>query len=421
MTVTSQRTAPRSGDRADESPAATSETPSPAGSSLSGLRWPARWAGSRGSVRLRLTAIYGALFLACGAALLTITYLLVQGAPFAPPRGYIPPPVSGNVPIGIAAERHSVLHALLLRSGIALAIMALIAVWLGWIVAGRVLAPLKVITARTREISEENLHERLAIAGPQDEVKELSDTIDGLLARLEGAFAAQRRFVANVSHELRTPLAMMRTSLDVGAAKPRPMSDDARVLSGKVREGLDQAERLVESFLVLARAEVGGISDLETVSLPELVRAALEARAEAAEGRDITVHAALGEADVAGSGVLVARLASNLLDNATRHNRPGGMIAVTTEADSATVRLTVESDGRTIEPEEAGRLAEPFRRLGADRTRSENGVGLGLAIVAAIATAHNGTLDLRPRPEGGLTAIVELPRADPPAAGAARP
>ncbi len=380
------------------------------------VRW---WAGSRASVRLRLTAIYGALFLACGAALLTITYLLVQGAPFGPPRHYNPPAVSGNAVIGIAAERDRVLHALLLRSGIALAIMALVSVWLGWIMAGRVLAPLRVITARTREISEENLHERLAFAGPEDEIKELSDTIDGLLTRLESAFVAQRRFVANVSHELRTPLAMMRTSLDVAAAKPRPVSDDARVLSGKVREGLDQADRLVESFLVLARAEVGGVGDLGTVSIPQLVKAALEVRAGAAEERQLTVRVQLERADVAGSGTLLARLVANLVDNAVRHNRPGGMIAVTTEVDGASVRLTVESDGRTIEPQEAGRLAEPFRRLAADRTGSEDGIGLGLAIVAAIATAHHGALDLRARSQGGLAAVVELPRADPPLVGAA--
>jgi hypothetical protein len=197
-------------------------------------------------VRLRLTAIYGALFLACGAALLAITYLLVEGAPFAPPLRYNPPAVSGNVPIGIAAERHSVLHALLVRSGIALAIMVAVSVWLGWIVAGRVLAPLRVITARAREISEENLHERLALAGPEDEIKELSDTIDGLLTRLEGAFVAQRRFVANVSHELRTPLAMMRTSLDVAVhprLEPANVAGSALLLARLVANLVDNAVR----------------------------------------------------------------------------------------------------------------------------------------------------------------------------------
>ena len=402
--VTTQRMTPGSGDRTDELPARH------AAISLGVLRWPVRRAGSRRSVRLRLTAIYGALFLICSAALLSITYLLVEGAPFAPPPHYNPPSVSGNEVIGSAAERDSVLHALLLRSGIALAIMALVSVWLGWIVAGRVLAPLRVITARTREISEENLHERLALTGPEDEIKQLSDTIDGLLGRLEGAFVAQRRFVANASHELRTPLAMMRTSLDVAAAKPLPMSDDASVLSAKVREGLDQAERLVESFLVLARAEAGGTPELERVSLPELVRAALEATAPAAQQRALIVRTRLEHAQIPGSAVLLARLVANLVDNAVRHNRTGGMIAITTEVDGAVVRLTVDSDGRTIAPEDAARLAEPFRRLGVDRTGSEDGVGLGLAIVAAIAAAYHGRLDVRGRPEGGLTAVVELPR-----------
>ncbi|MEO6859201.1 MAG: HAMP domain-containing sensor histidine kinase [Solirubrobacteraceae bacterium] len=361
-----------------------------------------------------MTAIYGSLALVGGAALLTITYLLVEGAPFAPPRNYSPPPVSGNVPAGIAAERHIVLHALLLRSGIALALMALVSAWLGWVVAGRVLAPLRVITARTHHISEANLHERLALAGPEDEITQLSDTIDGLLARLERAFDLQRRFVANVSHELRTPLTMMRTSLDVAAGKPRPMSQDAAVLAGKIREGLDQGDRLVEGFLVLARAEAGGISELEMVALSELARAALEGGADAVNEQKLTVREHLGEVHIPGSRMLLARLTTNLLDNAARHNRPAGMIAITTEVDGPIARLTVENDGRSIDPDEAVRLVEPFRRLGADRVGPDDGIGLGLAIVTAIATAHHGTLELRARPEGGLTAIVELPLAQGP-------
>ena len=408
MTATSRSTAsrPRADDRAG-----TPQTPR-------GTFGPAGWLGSR-SVRARLTAIYGALFLVCGAGLLTITYLLVEGAPFAPPRHYNPPAVSGNVPIGIAVERHTVLHALLLRSGIALAIMGLVSVWLGWVVAGRVLAPLRVITARTQQISEANLHERLALAGPEDEITELSDTIDGLLARLESAFDMQRRFVANASHELRTPLAMMRTSLDVAAGKPRPMSRDAAALSGKVREGLDQADRLVESFLVLARAEVGAAADLETVSLSDLATAAIADRATEVRERNLTVRARLEDTSVLGSRTLLSRLVANLLDNAVRHNRPAGIIAISCEVDGPVARLTVENDGRDLDPHEATRLAEPFRRTGAERTGSEEGVGLGLAIVAAIATAHHGTLRLAARPQGGLTASVELPRPAAEAAGAA--
>lgn len=367
-----------------------------------------RLRGSARSVRARLTAIYGSLFLLCGAALLTITYLLVEGAPFAPPLGYSPPAVSGNVPMAEAVEKHNVLHQLLVRSGIALAIMALVSVWLGWVVAGRVLAPLRTITARTRAISEANLDERLALAGPDDEIKELSDTIDGLLSRLERAFELQRRFVANVSHELRTPLAMMRTSIDVADAKPTPISHDATVLSGKVREGLDQADRLVESFLALARAEVGGIGELETVSLAELATAALGDRADELDAFAVTARCA--DAWVSGSRMLLARLVANLLDNAVRYNRPGGAVAITTRAEGSLARLVVENDGPVIDPVQATDLLEPFRRLGAYRTGSETGVGLGLAIVAAIATAHGGAVDVRAREEGGLAVTVELPR-----------
>jgi hypothetical protein len=412
MTVISQPSASAPGGEAG----GPTVTPSPtrvAGSSLGRSRRRARSIGSRGSVRLRLTAIYGALFLACGAGLLLITYLLVAGSPFAPPPSYNPPAVSGNEPIGSAVERQTVLHTLLLRSGIALAIMALVSIWLGWIVAGRVLRPLRVITSRTRQISEENLYERLALIGPDDEITELSDTIDGLLSRLEGAFAAQRRFVADVSHELRTPLTMMRTSLDVASGKPQPMSPDAAVLSGKVREGLDQADRFVESFLMLARAEAQEIADLETVSLPDLVRNALEAQADAIDDLGLTVQQDLQDARATGSRTLLARLQANLIDNAVRHNRPAGFIGITTEVVGSTARLTVENSGRVISPDQAERLVERFRRLSPDRTGSETGVGLGLAIVAAIATAHDGAVRIQARSAGGLTVTVELPRARP--------
>jgi signal transduction histidine kinase len=384
---------------------------------VGGFRGPASRPGSRRGVRLRLTATYGALFLVCGAALLTITYLLVEGAPFAPPSNYNPPGRSGNGPIGIAVERHTVLHALLVRSGIALAIMALVSIWLGWIVAGRVLAPLRVITARTHEISETNLHERLALSGPADEIKELSDTIDGLLARLEEAFVAQRRFVANVSHELRTPLAMIRTSLDVAAGKPRPMSAEASVLSGKVREGLAQADRLVESFLVLAQAETGRVGDLETISLADLITAGLDDHADEIERQRLTVDLRAETVRMVGSPTLLARLVANVISNAARYNRPNGSILVTTHVSRDRVRLTVENDGQPIDPAEAAQLIEPFRRGGNERTGSGGGVGMGLAIVAAITSAHRGMIEVRARPQGGLTVIIELPGAATAAAG----
>ncbi len=380
----------------------------------------------RRTVRLRLTVLYGGLFLVSGAALLAITYLLVASLPATItriPLGALFRYGPAHAPLGHCcpsprtielAQQTADLHGLLIRSGIALVIMAVISIWLGWLMAGRALRPLQVITSTTRQISEENLHERLALPGPLDELTELSDTIDGLLGRLEDAFDAQRNFVASASHELRTPLAMMRTSLDVAEAKFPPVSQDAAVLAAKVREGLDQADRLVESFLVLARAQRGVMTELTTVSLPEVVSAALDARMADTANLGLTVRPRLAGAAVIGSETLLARMVANLVGNAIRHNRPGGFIAVSTEADASSARLVVENGGPLLDADEVEQLSRPFKRLGAERTGSANGVGLGLSIVAAIVAAHRGTLDLEPRPGGGLRACIELPQASPP-------
>jgi signal transduction histidine kinase len=385
----------------------------------------------RRTVRMRLTALYGGLFLVSGGALLAITYLLVADLPATIP---LPPWLGGEERARLThgppsrspaqccaslrdiafAQQGADLHGLLIRSGIALVIMAVISIWLGWLMAGRVLRPLQVITSATRQISEENLHERLTLPGPRDELTELGDTIDALLGRLEGAFDAQRNFVANASHELRTPLAMMRTSLDVAEAKSPPVSQDASVLAGKVREGLDQADRLVESFLVLARAQRGVLTDLTTVSLPEAVSTALDARTADTADMGLAVRVQLDDADVIGSQPLLARMVANLVGNAIRHNQPGGFIEVTTEADASAARLTVENGGPLLDPDEVAQLSQPFKRLGAERTGSGSGMGLGLSIVAAIVAAHRGTLDLQAGPGGGLRACIELRQAGPP-------
>jgi signal transduction histidine kinase len=441
-------TAGPSGPRAGGSGTAADGSPgSPAGS-RSGLvlKMPVRPLArvgerlSRGvvprrTVRLRLTALYGGLFLVSGVALLAITYLLVAGLPAALPGrlfgAFGPPsrsdlamarcPLSQGLPnvqsclhAAALAQQSADLHGLLIRSGVALVIMAVLSIFLGWLVAGRVLRPLQVITSTTRQISEENLHERLMLPGPLDELTELGDTIDGLLGRLEGAFDAQRAFVANASHELRTPLAMMRTSLDVAEAKSPPVSQDASVLAGKVREGLDQADRLVESFLVLARAQRGVMTDLTTVCLPQLVSAALDARTADVANMHLAVKLQLGVADVTGSQALLARMVSNLVGNAIRHNQAGGFIDVTAETDGSAARLIVENGGPLLDSDEVAQLAQPFRRLGAKRAGSAGGVGLGLSIVAAIVAAHRGTLDLEAGPGGGLRVLVELPQAGPP-------
>jgi len=389
---------------------------------------------------MRLALAYGALFLLCSAALLGISYFFVArfpvqasvhlitpdghavvspGTPKPPPSGAPGSQVVHNLPAGAAsaaqaaldAQHSADLHSLLVWFGVALAVMAVVSVLLGWLMAGRVLRPLRQITATTRHISEQNLHQRLAMSGPSDEITDLALTIDGLLARLESAFDAQRAFVANASHELRTPLAMMRTSLDVAKAKSPPISEDASVLSAKVREGLDQAERLVESFLVLARAERGAIDDLTTVSLSRVTADALDTRADRAAAADVTLQRSLDDAEVDGSRTLLSRLAVNLIDNAVSYNQPGGLVRITTTAEGPCVQLSVENSGPVLDPAEVGQLGRPFRRAGAERTGSDGGVGLGLSIVTAIAAAHHGTVEIAPRHEGGLRVAVTLPQS----------
>ncbi|MBT2232397.1 cell wall metabolism sensor histidine kinase WalK [Nonomuraea sp. NEAU-A123] len=374
------------------------------------------------TVRLRFTALYGALFLLSGVGLLVITNLVGLGSRISSPA-QIPP--GEPLTLGTAQELIGRLQTqlseiealqarqLLIGSAVALAVMAVVSVVLGRIVAGRVLRPLRTITATTRRISADNLHERLAAPGPDDEVKDLADTIDGLLERLEGSFAAQRRFVANASHELRTPLATMRASLDVAVAKPEPVPAQTIALAGRIRTELDQVDRLLEGFLMLARTQHGALSDRARLSLGRVVAAALIARAADITAKNLTVH----DDDVhdgawtQGSRTLLTRMADNVIDNAITHNHDGGWIRLTTTADGATALLVVETGGPVLDQEQVARLAQPFQRLGTDRTGSSNGSGLGLSIVAAIAAAHGGGLDLRARPEGGLRVAISLPLA----------
>jgi signal transduction histidine kinase len=396
----------------------------------------------RRTVRLRLTMLYGALFLVSGAALLTITYLLVthatgpylvlertvsrdggrteqrltRKAPDEPPRGArdLPAPMREEAERMRAQARHQRardLEQLLVQSGIALGLMAVVSVGLGWLMAGRVLRPLRTMTATTHRISAHNLHQRLALQGPRDELKDLGDTIDGLLARLEAAFEAQRRFVANASHELRTPLSMMRTSLDVATGKPGPLPPQTRALEGKLREGLDRADGLLEDFLTLARAQQGALAEQTPVSLAAIVSTAIEGQAGAIAARGIEVRERLRGVEVPGSESLLRHMVENVIDNAVRHNEPSGWIEVQTEVRADLARLVVESGGRRLGEGDVQELAQPFRRLAVERTGSENGVGLGLSIVAAIADAHGGRLELHARSEGGLRVLIELPCA----------
>jgi signal transduction histidine kinase len=291
--------------------------------------------------------------------------------------------------------------------------MTVVSLLLGWLVAGRVLRPLRQMTVATRRISADSLDERLAMPGPDDELKELGDTIDGLLERLEGAFAAQRRFVANASHELRTPLTTMRACVDVAVAKPGPVPAPTVALAGRLHTELDRVDKLLDGFLVLARAQHGDLPGQAALSLEYVVSAALAARSEAIAARNLTVQHATGLDGtwVRGSQALLGRMVDNVIDNAIAHNADGGWITAITAADGRLAHLVVETGGEILDQQQVGQLAQPFRRLRADRTGSDDGAGLGLSIVAAIASAHRGTLDLQARPEGGLRVAIALPLA----------
>ncbi|MGW6949462.1 sensor histidine kinase [Streptomyces xanthophaeus] len=380
-----------------------------------------------GTVRRRFTILYAAGFLASGAVLLALTYLMSGTRVTDKAPG--PPPDGTNGGSAVAAEQRiqdlqgqlSALqeqqsHRLLVGSLIALLVMAGVSLLVGRILAGRVLRPLRLITAATRRISADNLHERLDVAGPADEVKELADTVDGLLERLEASFAAQRRFVGNASHELRTPLATIRASLDVAVAKPQPAAQTL-ALAGRLRTELDRVDHLLDGFLVLARAQHGPLADPAPVRLEELVAGALTARAVGIAAKALTVEgggAGAPEVWTRGSATLLSRLVENVLDNAIVHNQEGGWIRISTGGEDGGARLCVETGGRVLHQRQVDGLTQPFVRLGADRTGSEAGSGLGLSVVAAIVAAHGGRLALLARPEGGLRVTVTLPAADAP-------
>ncbi|MCO6005499.1 HAMP domain-containing histidine kinase [Actinoallomurus purpureus] len=374
------------------------------------------------TVRSRFTALYGVVFFLSGAGLLAIANFVTLGSRQVSHAVPGPEPVPQEQALTVArdqiawlqnqlAEQHAAqARQLLAGSAIALAVMVVASIVLGRLIAGRVLRPLRTITSATRRITADNLHERLAVSGPADEVKDLADTIDELLERLEGAFAAQRRFVADASHELRTPLTTMRASLDVAVAKPEPAPPQTVALADRLRGELDQVDRLLEGLLVLARTQHGDLPDRATLSLARLASEAVETRSADIAARRLTVHEATGgDAPVRGSQALLRRMVDNLIDNAIRHNEDGGWIRVVIAADGEFAHLVVETGGDVLDPRQVAELTRPFRRLGADRTGTDDGTGLGLAIVAAVATAHGGILDLRARPGGGLRVGVSLP------------
>jgi len=369
----------------------------------------------RRTVRLRLTLWYSSLFLISGAALLAITYGLMAQALIGQtgPAAVCQAAGTGCHVIPAAQIQASALqaqlHALLTRSGLALAIMTVLSVALGWFIAGRALSPLRAITSAAREISAASLSQRLALGGPDDELKELADTIDGLLARLEASFSGQRRFIANAAHELRTPLARQRVISQVALADPGAASASLRAAHERVLACGAEQSRLIDGLLTLARGQAG-LDTRERFDLAAATAPVLAAREAEAQERQLTVEAALGPAPVTGSPGLAGQMAANLVDNALRHNCAGGHVKVTTTTANGRAVLTVANTGTAIPADQVERLFQPFRRLAADRTGGD-GLGLGLSIVQAIAEAHGAAVTARPRPGGGLSVEVAFAAA----------
>ena len=359
----------------------------------------------------------GGLFVSSGrSAVTTITkggnvVHVATGALLGPklglgPKGQVEVVPAGKI-LAAAAQGQSdaALHQLIVDSGIALAIMAMLSIWLGWVLAGRALRPLRTITRTAQQISATSLHRRLDLEGPEDELKELGRTFDRLLERLEGAFEAQRQFVANASHELRTPLTLERALLELALTDPVADVASYRRTCEKLLAVNSQQERLIEALLTLSRSQ-RGLDRRVPVDLATVAAAA----AAAADRDGLAFETGFGPAPTAGDPRLIERLAANLVDNAVKHNRPGGTVTVQTETRAGRAILRVANTGEPVAAHDVERLLRPFERGDRERT-GDDGFGLGLSIVDAITRAHDATLSVVPGDDGGLTVEVAFPAA----------
>jgi signal transduction histidine kinase len=391
----------------------------------------------RPTIRVRLTLLYGGLFIAAGIVLLALTYFLVQNnlRQTMPPQGAIrsstapgqAPPAGATRMVGPGPGQEISVHqvegvlvrerqdyqekttrSLLTQGGIALAVVGTAALGLGWLLADRALRPVHTITETARRVAHSrNLTERIAYRGPRDDVRELADTFDTMLERLARSFDGQRRFVANASHELRTPLAINRTLVDVALRRP-DATDDVRRLGESLLVVNGRHERLIDGLLTLAGGE-NAVSDPAPLDLADVAGHVLDQAAGEAAERRLTVRRTARPAPASGDPVLVERLVQNLVENAVRHNRDGGEVWVSTGRRDGRAELVVANTGPVVPPYEVETIFEPFRRLSRDRVRSDRGSGLGLSIVRAVATAHHGTVAAEPREGGGLVVTVRLP------------
>jgi hypothetical protein len=345
------------------------------------------------TVRARLTALYALLVGVSTGVLLLISYWLLA-------RHFdrtLPEALAGDALDEVAAQYLIALAGVVLLSGA-----------LGWALAGWLLAPLKRITGTARRVSEERLGERIPVAGPQDELRELGETLNDMLDRLADSFDAQRRFVANASHELRSPLTVIRSEAEVALANPEPDLDELRGMAASVALATRRTEALLASLLILARSQRGLLRS-EPLDLADAVRAAADQLARDAHAESVRVDLELDAVSVSGDAALLERLVANLIENGVRYNRPGGFVSVSTRALDGGAELRVENSGPAVEPGQAARLAEPFERL--ERSADGGGAGLGLSIVRAVSQAHGAELEIVPRAGGGLAVSVRFPRA----------
>ncbi|MGW1194868.1 sensor histidine kinase [Streptomyces sp. NPDC002536] len=385
----------------------------------------------RPTIRIRLTLLYGGMFLMAGVLLLTIIYLLAANAlstgsqplikliegskvqvtgdtcPDLKSPGLSADQANGILTACMSHQRSLALEGLWRRSLFALLGLAVIAFAFGYAMAGRVLSPLGKITRTARRVAGTDLSRRIELGGPDDELKELSDTFDEMLDRLERAFTAQQRFVANASHELRTPLAINRTLLEVSLSDPGA-SPELQQLGKTLLATNERSEQLVEGLLLLARSE-NEIVDRKPVDLAEVASQAMDQARSEAQERGVELRGTRQPAVVQGNGVLLERIALNLVQNAVRYNVPDGWVEVTTQIRPGQAVLVVENTGPVVPAYEVDNIFEPFRRLRTERTGSDKGVGLGLSIVRSVARAHGGRITAEPREGGGLVMRVVFP------------
>jgi signal transduction histidine kinase len=390
--------------------------------------WPRR-------MRTRLAVFYALLFLLAGVVLLAVSYTLMvslllpsatgPSRPLTPQEILLLPrckplPTSPSLLAqcnhlidivgGGVSARGDTLAAVREASAIGLIVVTIAAAGLGWLVAGRALRPVRSITEAARRASELRLGQRLALTGPDDELKELADTFDVMLERLDAAFTSQKRFVANAAHELRTPLTAMRTAIEVTLSKPTRTPEQLEAMADRVKGSVERAEATVEALLALATSELGPAAQ-EPIDLATAAEDALDATHAAIDQRNIKVEAALDSAIARGDRVLFERMIANLVENAVRHNNPGGWIGVRTTQQNGTAVFEIANTGPSIPAEQIPTLFEPFVRA-KERLNSSDGVGLGLSIASAIARAHHATIAGHPRPGGGLEMSVTIPTGD---------